>query len=460
MLYCIDNYYIYYFGVLGPGIIRRKKMESNKEMWNLVCDELRKTLNDVIYNVWFAPIEIVNFDGEKVQLAVSEFKKTTIEKQFGSDLADAFMKVLGFKPDIEMIDPESLITNIDDSAEDIESADGEYNTFDTFVVGSSNRFAYTAAKAVAEEPVSEYNPLFIYGSSGLGKTHLLCAIRNAILERNPDAKIIFTRGEDFVNLIVEGIRKNNMNPIHEKFRNCDVLLVDDIQFIAGKPSTQEEFFHTFNALVADNKQIVLVSDSTPKDIAVLDERLRTRFEWGLIADIQPPDFETRVAIVQRKANHLGLDIPNEIIELIAEKVKTNIRQLEGVVKKIYALVNLEGGPVTVSMAQSAIRDIASEGLPVSELVNKIISETARTFGVTKDDIISKKKDAKTANARQIAIYAIKECTDLTQQEISEYFGGRDRTAIHYAVSKTVQMLETDSSLRRTIDNIIKNSKEH
>ena len=435
-------------------------MESLNEMWSLVCDELRRSLNDVIYNVWFAPIEIVSFDGVKVELAVSEFKKNTIEKQFGSDLEDAFRSVLGFVPEIEIIDPEKVISNIDTiSGPDLLDSDGERNTFDTFVVGSSNRFAYAAAKAVAEKPVDEYNPLFIHGSSGLGKTHLLCAIRNEILERNPDAKIVFTRGEEFVNLIVEGIRKQDMNSIHEKFRNCDVLLVDDIQFIAGKPSTQEEFFHTFNALWEDHKQIVLVSDSTPKDIAVLDERLRTRFEWGLIADIQPPDFETRVAIVQRKANNLGLDIPNEVTDFIAEKVKTNIRQLEGVVKKIYALVNLEGGPVTISVAQSAIRDIASEGLPVSELVNKLISETARTFGVSKDDIVSRKKDAKTSNARQIAIYAIKECTDLTQQEISEYFGGRDRTAIHYAVKQTAKMLETDSSLKRTLDNIIKNSKE-
>ncbi len=429
-------------------------------MWSLVCDELRRSLNDVIFNIWFAPIEIVSFDGERVTLAVSEFKKTTIEKQFGEELAAAFRAVLGFDPVIETVDPESLMTNIDDALDDDSKGLGsENNTFDTFVVGSSNRFAYTAAKAVAEDPVVTYNPLFIYGSSGLGKTHLLCAIRNAILERNPDAKIIFTRGEEFVNLIVEGIDKKNMNAIHEKFRNCDVLLVDDIQFIAGKPSTQEEFFHTFNALAEDHKQIVLISDSTPKDIAVLDERLRTRFEQGLIADIQPPDFETRVAIVQRKANHLGLELPDDITKFIAEKVKTNIRQLEGVVKKIFALVNLEGGPVTLAMAQSAIKDIASEGLPVSELVNKLISETARTYGVTKDDIISKKKDAKTANARQMAIYAVKECTDLTQQEISEYFGGRDRTAIHYAINKTLQMLEVDHSMRRTLDNIIKNSKE-
>ncbi len=434
-------------------------MESLNEMWNLVREELRRSLNDVIFNVWFAPIEITDFDGEKVVLAVSEFKKTTIEKQFGNELADAFRNVLGFEPEIIMVDPESIMDMGDTSSNDGFGYGAEENTFDTFVVGPSNKFAYAAAKAVAEDPVVSINPLFIYGSSGLGKTHLLCAIRNMILERNPDAKIIFTRGEEFVNLIVEGIRKKDMNAIHEKFRSCDVLLVDDIQFIAGKQSTQEEFFHTFNALVDDNKQIVLISDAKPKDIAVLDERLRTRFEQGLIADIQPPDFETRVAILQRKANHLGLELPGEITEFIAERVKTNIRQLEGVVKKIHALVNLEGGNVTIAVAQSAIKDIVSEGLPVSELVNKIIAETARTYGIAKEDIVSKKKDAKTATARQIAIYAVKECTDLTQQEISEYFGGRDRTAIHYAIGKVAETLDIDPSMRRTLDNIIKNSKE-
>jgi len=434
-------------------------MESLNEMWNLVREELRRSLNDVIFNVWFAPIEILDFDGEKVVLAVSEFKKTTIEKQFGNELTDAFRNVLGFEPEIIMADPETIVDVSESSSNDGFGYGAEENTFDTFVVGPSNKFAYAAAKAVAEDPVVSINPLFIYGSSGLGKTHLLCAIRNMILERNPDAKIIFTRGEEFVNLIVEGIRKKDMNAIHEKFRSCDVLLVDDIQFIAGKQSTQEEFFHTFNTLADDNKQIVLISDAPPKDISLLDERIRTRCEQGLIADIQPPDFETRVAILQRKANHLGLDMPGEITEFIAERVKTNIRQLEGVVKKIHALVNLEGGNVTIAVAQSAIKDIVSEGLPVSELVNKLIAETARTYGIAKEDIVSKKKDAKTANARQMAIFAVKECTDLTQQEISEYFGGRDRTAIHYAIGKVAEMLETDSSMRRTLDNIIKNSKE-
>ncbi len=435
-------------------------MESLKEMWGLVCEELKRSLNDVIYNIWFAPLEIVSFDGEKVEIAVSEFKKTTIEKQFGNELAAAFRNVLGFDPEICMIDPVKAAEKQEAKAVAEQAAtESDKNTFATFVVGSSNRFAYAAAKAVAEDPVVAYNPLFIYGSSGLGKTHLLCAIRNAILERNPNAKIIFTRGEDFANLIIDGIKKGNMNTVHEHFRNCDVLLVDDIQFIAGKQSTQEEFFHTFNALTADGKQIVLISDSTPKDIAVLDERLRTRFEQGLIADIQPPDFETRLAIVQRKAETLNLDLPTDIAEFIAKKVKTNIRQIEGAVKTIHALVNLGEENISIRMAQEALKDFASEGLPVSEVVNKLISETARTYGVLAADVVSMKKDAKTAKARQVAIYAIRQCTELTQQEISEFFGGRDRTAIHYSLRKTEESVERDPSLRKIVENIIKNAKE-
>ncbi|MCR5522889.1 MAG: chromosomal replication initiator protein DnaA [Clostridia bacterium] len=433
-------------------------MESLNEMWNLVCEVLKQDLSEVIFNIWFAPIKINSFDGKRVVLEVSEFKKNIIEKQFGDELSSAFRTVTGLDVEIIMVDPDRELTF--DKKENNDNFYGsENNTFETFVVGPSNRFAYTAAQAVSETPVVKYNPLFIYGSSGLGKTHLLCAIKNAVLKKNADANVIFTTGEDFVNYIMDGLKNKNMDTVREKFRNCDILLVDDIQFIAGKESTQEEFFHTFNSLTADGKQIVLTSDSTPKEMTVLDARLRSRFEQGLMADISTPDLDTRMAIIQQKAAELDMEIPGDVVEYIAEKVKTNIRQLEGAVKKIHALINLEGSPITIALAQNAIRDIASEGLPVNELVGKIISETARAFGIPNSDIVSKKKDAKTAKARQIAIFAIRECTDLTQQEISEFFGGRDRTAIHYALNKTLPMIDRDASLRKTVENIIKNAKE-
>ncbi len=436
-------------------------MESLKEMWQLVCEKLKATCGEVIYDIWFKPLEIVSFDGAKAEISASEFVKRIIEQKFLGEIAEAFKSVMGFDVEIVMVDPNAAPKVDPQPANGVlsTSLSIEKNTFETFVVGSSNKFAHAAAQAVAATPGAAYNPLFIYGNSGLGKTHLLCAISNEIKSKNPNADIIFTRGEDFVSLIVEGIKEKNMKEIHNKYRNCDVLLVDDIQFIAGKESTQEEFFHTFNALTQDGKQIVLASDRAPKDIEILDERLRNRFEWGLIADIQPPDIETRMAIIQRKADTLGLELSPDVVQFIAEKIKANIRQLEGAVKKINALVNIEGSTINIAMAQNAIRDIMTDSRPVSSIVSNIISETSRTFGVPQGDIISKKKDAKTARARQVAIYIVREITDLTQKEISEYFGGRDRTTILYSVETVAKDAANDSSLKKTIDKIIKNVQE-
>ena len=436
-------------------------MESLKEMWALVCEHLKKTCGEVIYDIWFKPLEIVSFDGTKAEIAASEFVKRIIEQKFTNELSEAFKSVMGFDVEICLVDPNAAKAPAPQTSGGAGSTSLsiEKNTFETFVVGSSNKFAHAAAQAVAATPGAAYNPLFIYGNSGLGKTHLLCAISNEIKSKNPKADIIFTRGEDFVSLIVDGIKEKTMKEIHNKYRNCDVLLVDDIQFIAGKESTQEEFFHTFNALTQDGKQIVLASDRAPKDIEILDERLRNRFEWGLIADIQPPDIETRMAIIQRKADTLGLELPPDVVQFIAEKIKANIRQLEGAVKKINALVNIEGASINIAMAQNAIRDIMTDSRPVSSIVSSIISETSRTFGVPQGDIISNKRDAKTARARQVAIYIVREITDLTQKEISEYFGGRDRTTILYSVETISKDSANDSSLKKTIDKIIKNVQE-
>ncbi len=436
-------------------------MESVKDMWQLVCEHLKKSVGEVIYEIWFKPLNILSFDGMKAEISASNFMKKIIEQQFYQELKDAFKAVMGFEIEVVLIDPEEAAAKAQKQNEEKSGSviSIEQNTFETFVVGSSNRFAHAAAQAVAAAPGVAYNPLFIYGNSGLGKTHLLRAISTEILAKNPDADIIFTRGEEFVNLIVGGINKNKMNEIHEKYRNCDVLLVDDIQFIAGKNSTQEEFFHTFNALTQAGKQIVLTSDSSPKDIEVLDDRLKNRFEWGLIADIQPPDVETRMAIIQRKASTLGLELPDDVVQFVADKIKSNIRQLEGAVKKINALVNIEGAAINLAMAQNAIKDIMNDSRPVEVIVNKIISETARTYGIPQGDIISKKKDAKTAKARQVAIYIVRNTTELTQKQISEYFGNRDRTTILYSADLIAQEIQKDSSLRKTVENIIKNTKE-
>lgn len=447
-------------------------MNSMEEMWTLVCERLNESVGQVIYDIWFKPLKLISFDGTRAEIEASEFMKKIIEQQFLDTVKDAFKSVIGFNVEIIIVSEKAAPKEapvqkpVQRTEVGFDSVGLEENTFDTFVVGNSNKFAYAAAHSVAaepdpnaEKPAEKYNPLFIYGDSGLGKTHLLCAICNEIKRWKPDVKIIFTRGEDFVNTIITGINSNNMNAIHDKYRNCDILLVDDIQFIAGKPSTQEEFFHTFDALASEGKQIVLTSDRAAKDIEVLDERLRTRFEWGLIADIQAPDLETRMAIIQRKAKVLGIALPDDVVQFVAENVKTNIRQLEGAVKKINALVTLEGSQINVAMAQRAIKDIISDSRPVSVVVDKIISETSRTFGVTQSDIISKKKDAKTAKARQVAIYIVREVTGLTQKQISEFFGGRDRTTILYSVDSIAESVKKDSSLKKTIENIIKNARE-
>lgn len=450
-------------------------MKSMEEMWDLVCEELTRSLGQVIFDIWFKPVHLVYFDGARAEIEASEFMKKVIEQQFYKTLCDAFKSVIGFDVEVDIISesvvprekaPEVTAVPASKAAIKSDSVSLEENTFETFVVGSSNKFAYAAAKSVASKPDPDsgkshekYNPLFIYGDSGLGKTHLLCAICNEVKSWNPDAKIVFTRGEDFVNTIITGIQSKNMNAIHDKFRNCDILLVDDIQFIAGKTSTQEEFFHTFDALSREGKQIVLTSDRAAKDIEVLDERLRTRFEWGLAADIQAPDIETRIAIVRRKAMALGIELGEDVVRFIAENVKTNIRQLEGTVKKINALVILEGCPINIALAERAVKDIINDSRPVAVVVDKIITETSRTFGVTKSDIISKKKDAKTARARQVAIYIVREMTQLTQKQISEYFGGRDRTTILYSVETVAEDIKRDSSLRKTVESIMKNVRE-
>ncbi len=433
-------------------------MTSTEEIWKSVCEKLGKALIPTMYNVWIAPLRLESFDGKTAEIVASKMAQKVLSQQCYDDLLDAFRETVGFDVDISFVTEQERVAETE-TTDKKSGNEPEKSTFENFIVGPSNRFAHAAALAVANEPVVRYNPLFIYGDSGLGKTHLMCAISNAIKDKNPDAKIVFTDGEKFMNQIIMGIQDQKMSSIHELYRNCDVLLVDDIHFIAGKRSTQDEFFHTFNALRSADKQIVLTSDRPPRDIEVLDERLKTRFEWGLIADIQAPDIETRMAIIQRKAQTLGIELPPDVAQYIAEKVKTNIRQLEGVVKKINALVNLEGSAINMAMAQSAVSDFVTDSRPVEVIVNKIIDETARTFGIVKNDIISHRRDANTAKARQVAIYVVREMTGLTQKEISKFFGGRDRTTILYSYETVSNAVAKDPSMKKTVDNIMKNVRE-
>ena len=429
-------------------------------------------VQETAYNLWIKPIETKGFDGKQVTLFFpTEFQKDTFLNNYETLFKQAFKAVTGI--DVEIIvtiqdtqhpAPKVNLDELEEKHQQLEKSfeGAEYDyTFDTFIVGKSNEFAYAACTAVAKDNNgSTYNSLFIHGPSGLGKTHLLTAIANEMKRIRPGINIIYVTGETFSNELIDAIKmKKETTTFHEKYRNADVLLVDDVQFIAGKESTQEEFFHTFNELHKDGRQIVLTSDKPPKDIKTLEDRIRTRFEWGLIADISTPDFETRIAIIRRKAELLDLNLPDEVSEFIANRLKTNIRQLEGAVKKLKALKHLAGSPPTMAMAQSVIRDILNDDQPIPITVEKIIGEVANVYGVTPDDIRSNKRSAQISNARKIAIYVVREITQMSLVAIGVEFGGRDHSTIVYAVNNVEHNLKKDASLREMVDDIIKNIRD-
>ncbi len=413
------------------------------------------------YKTWISKIEPVRLDfgeGKAILMVPAEFHRQTLTRGYMQLLNDAFASVFGEGIQICFTVPDEIVTREPEQNDISVDADYEF-TFSSFIVGSSNKFAHAASLAVATNPGGSYNPLFIYGNSGLGKTHLLYAIRNEIHRTNPEKIIQYVKGDDFTNELIEAIRLNSASDFRNKYRKSDVLLVDDIQFIGGKESTQEEFFHTFNSLYEAKSQIVLTSDRPPKEIKTLEDRLKSRFESGLIADIQPPDFETRIAIIKRKAELLEMNLPDDIVEYIATRLKTNIRQLEGVVKKLKAQSQLYGEKVTINVAQKTISDILNNDQPPPLTVEKIIDEVARTFGITSDDIRSSKRNSNISNARQIAIYAVREITDLSMNLIGEEFGNRDHSTIVYAIKQIEKNMTKDPKLKATVEDIIKNIRD-
>ena len=433
------------------------QMDSFTQVFEMVCDFCKQEITDVAYNLWIACIDPVSLSGDHVTLSVrSQFQKDIIENKYTSLLGRAFESVLGFPVTLTV---EARETG-EEQGESEQPIGGDYEyTFDTFIVGGSNKFAHAASLAVAQNPSGSYNPLFIYGPSGLGKTHLLMAIGHEIRKNNPAANIVYTRGEEFTNELIDAIQNTSTLAFHQKYRSADVLLIDDIQFIGGKTSTQEEFFHTFNTLYQDGKQIVMTSDRPPKDIKTLEERLRTRFEWGLLADIQPPEFETRVVILRRKAELLNLTITDDVTEYIANKIKNNIRQLEGVIKKLQVYSTL-GTPPSIAIAQVAIKDILSDNQPIPVTIERIISEVGRTFSVTSDEIRSGKRSQNISSARQAAMYIVREITGLSTAAIGQEFGGRDHSTVVYAIKQIEREMKNDGGLRETIEDIIKNIRDN
>ncbi len=430
-------------------------MDSFAELWEMVKEECKKQVSESIYNVWFKDMELVSFDDNRVVIALSDFKRKIVESRFMDKLESSFKNVIGFDIQIVLVDVEKAAPI---KVEENEDTLSDEDTFDSFIVGASNKFAYAAANAVANDPGGKYNPLFIHGNSGLGKTHLLNAIAHQVKLTHPEANIVYTRGESFTNELVKYIGQKSTEAFHDKYRSADILLVDDVQFIAGKDSTQEEFFHTFNALYQAGNQIVLTSDRPPKEISLLEDRLRNRFEWGLMADIQSPDLETRMAIIKRKAEILNFDLPDDIVQYIAEKLKNNIRQLEGAVKKMQAFVTMQGMPVNIMTAQTAIKDIIVDNSPTPVTINKIVTEVARTYGADSADIYSKKQNAQTTEMRQMAIYIVREMTGLSTKLIGREFG-RDHSTIVYSLDKFTKRYNEDSKIRSVVDNIIKNIRD-
>ena len=432
-------------------------MYSTAYVWAKVLGHMEARLTPQVVSTWFDDTEILELTDQKLVLySPSTFRKDIILRRCTGYIKEAMQEIFQMNVEIEVLD-ETEIEAYRGRSQKPEFI--EFNpqfTFDNFVVGSSNRFAHAAAVSVANNPAETYNPLFIYGPSGLGKTHLLYAIASVVHKNHPSYNIVYIKGDQFTNELIAALQEGRNNEFRNKYRNADLFLVDDIQFIAGKESTQEEFFHTFNTLYNAGKQIVLVSDRPPKEIKSLEERLRTRFEMGLTADIQPPDFETRVAIIRRKADLLGLEMPDEVAEYIANRLKNNIRQLEGAVKKLNAYRKLEGIQPVIGAAQNAIKDILNETQPVPITVEKILSEVARTYNTTADMLRGPSRRSNVSSARKVSMYVVREITGMSMEDIGSEFGGRDHSTVVYSINDMQKKLETDTRLRETVEDIIKN----
>ena len=422
-------------------------------------------LSPIAFTTWLEPLQVYKVEGNTVTIIVPSgtIGVDYINKRYLLPLQVAIVEATGKNYQISLVLPEDIQDEIQETVKEEDSALNENivkaglnprYTFDTFVVGSNNKMAHAASLAVAESPGEAYNPLFIYGGVGLGKTHLMHSIAHFVLQKNPNAKVLYVTSETFTNELIDSIRNGNnstMSKFREKYRDIDVLLIDDIQFIIGKESTQEEFFHTFNALHGAKKQIVISSDKPPKDMEILEDRLRSRFEWGLIVDISSPDYETRMAILRKKEELDGYSIDNEVIEYIARNVKSNIRELEGSLNKIMAYANLEKSEINLALAEKVLKDIISPNekrVITPELITDIVADH---FDLTPADIIGNRRNSQIAFPRQIVMYLCRHMTDCTLKIIGQYLGGRDHTTIMNGINKIEAELETSESTREVID---------
>ena len=430
-------------------------MNSVADIWKIVLERLRQELSETTISTWFDEVEVVTVKDKTLYLLCpNDFKRGTIETMFADRIRNALSDIYSADFDVKILSSEestSLLSPTEKKSVSLLDS-GEF-TFDTFVVGESNKMAYAAARAVADGAGERYNPLFIYGDSGLGKTHLIYAIAHQIRKSRPSSKIIYIKGDDFINEFIELIRVGRGSEFRAKYRDADLLLVDDVQFVAGKQQVQNEFFHTFNTLYEAGRQIVMTSDRSPSDMNLLDDRLRTRFEWGLLVDVQPPDFETRLAIIKNKAVQWGTVIDDDIAKYIAENVTSNVRQLEGTMNKILAFRDLIGHEMDADAAHRAVEDFMKKNANLAPTAAMIIAETSRYFGIDEEVIKGPSRSREAVNARQAAMYLVRRMTNLSSPDIGREFGKRDHTTVLHSLDQIEKKLKSDPSFNQTIKEI-------
>ena len=446
-------------------------MDTNlAQLWEKTLNIVKNEMSDVSFNTWFKSCEPLSISKDTIKISVPNgFTKDILEKRYTDLVANSIETFTNVLYKVQFITA-SEIQNEDEIASTKEVSKNSNSlivndemsttlnpkyTFNSFVIGNSNRFAHAASLAVAESPAKAYNPLFIYGGVGLGKTHLMHAIGHYILQYNPNAKVEYVSSEKFTNELINSIKDDKTQEFRNKYRSVDILLIDDIQFIGGKESTQEEFFHTFNELHGANKQIILSSDRPPKEISTLEDRLRSRFEWGLIADIQAPDFETRMAILKKKVDVENLNVPNEVMVYVATKIKSNIRELEGALIRIVAYSSLTNREISVDLATEALKDIISKKQGKNITISIIQDIVSSYFNLRIEDLKSQRRTRNIAYPRQIAMYLSRKLTDMSLPKIGEEFGGRDHTTVIHAYEKISDNLNSDESLQHTIEDLTK-----
>ncbi|MBO8172178.1 MAG: chromosomal replication initiator protein DnaA [Bacillaceae bacterium] len=449
-----------------------KKIE---DLWQEALSIIKTKLSKPSFETWLKSTRASALhDDTLIITAPNEFARDWLDSRYSSLIADILYEITGTRMNIKFIIPQmsgeltdldkntgprKVPANNDDVQDDqMQSMLNPKYTFDTFVIGTGNRFAHAASLAVAEAPAKAYNPLFIYGGVGLGKTHLLHAIGHYLLEHNPNTNVVYLSSEKFTNEFINSIRDNKAVDFRNKYRNVDVLLIDDIQFLAGKEQTQEEFFHTFNTLHEESKQIVISSDRPPKEIPTLEDRLRSRFEWGLITDIQPPDLETRIAILRKKAKAENLDIPNEVMVYIANQISSNIRELEGALIRVVAYSSLINRDIDTELAAEALKDIIPANKPKVITISDIQKLVSQHFDVSMEDLKSKKRTKSIVVPRQISMYLSRELTDASLPKIGEEFGGRDHTTVIHAHEKISKEIKKDPDMEATIEELKKKIK--